>query len=114
MVVFFAHREANQRGSREIGTEHLLLGLLQADRRLARRVLGLGGFARRYITASSSMKSIRRNVSVSLQHSPVAQDLPLTVELRRVLKRAANEADRVGDQHIRSKHLLSRITWRGL
>jgi ATP-dependent Clp protease ATP-binding subunit ClpC len=36
-VIFFGRYEASQHGSREIETEHLLLGLFRGDRRLTRR-----------------------------------------------------------------------------
>ena len=106
VVIYFARREANLHGSPEIGTEHLLLGLFLADRRLARKVLGSGGFIKRYTSSAFSMRLIRHGVPVVGKQSPPDQILPLTVELRVVLRHAANEADRVGDPHVRPEHLL--------
>ncbi|HUM06932.1 MAG TPA: Clp protease N-terminal domain-containing protein [Terriglobales bacterium] len=106
VIVFFARREANAHRSPEIGTEHLLLGLLRGDRRLARKALGSGTFIQRYISSASAMKSIRHNVTAFGEASISDQTLPLTIELRRVLRNAAEEANRRGDKHVRSKHLL--------
>lgn len=105
-VIFFARYEASQHGSLQIATEHLLLGLFRGDRRLARKLLGSGGLLKRYTSSSSSMESIRRNVSVVGQKISSSQDLPLTTELKRVIKYAAEEADHGTDPHIRSKHLV--------
>jgi ATP-dependent Clp protease ATP-binding subunit ClpA len=106
VVIYFARREANLHGSPQIGTEHLLLGLLIGDRRLARRALGSGAFIKRYISSASAMKSIRHKVPAVGSAAPSDQTLPLTLELRYVLGKAAREADRVGDQYVRPKHLL--------
>ena len=106
VVIFFARREANAHGSPEIGTEHLLLGLFRGDRRLARKALGSGSFIQRYTSSASAMKSIRYNVTAFGEESISDQTLPLTIELRRVLRNAAEEANHAGDKHVRSKHLL--------
>jgi ATP-dependent Clp protease ATP-binding subunit ClpA len=52
------------------------------------------------------MESIRRKVSVVGQKISTSQDLPLSAALKRVLHHAAEEVDPIGDQHIRSTHLL--------
>jgi ATP-dependent Clp protease ATP-binding subunit ClpC len=106
VVIYFARREANLHGSPKIGTEHLLLGLLIGDRRLARSVLGSGGFIKRYVSSASAIRSISRKVPAVGNAAPWDKMLPLTLELRYVLGNAASEADRVGDQFVRPTHLL--------
>ena len=101
-ATFFGRYEASQYGSSEIKTEHLLLGPLRGDRRLARRVLGSGGPIKRFTSSASSIQSIRRNISVVGRKIPTSEDLPLSNESQRVLAFAAEEADR----HIGSEHLL--------
>jgi len=105
-ATFFGRYEASQYGSSEIKTEHLLLGPLRGDRRLARRVLGSGGPIKRFTSSASSIQSIRRNISVVGRKIPTSEDLPLSNESQRVLAYAAEEADRLADRHIGSEHLL--------
>jgi len=105
-VIFFGRYEASQYGSSEIKTEHLLLGLFRGDRRLTRKILGSGGPIKRFISSSSSIESIRRNIRVIGGKISTSEDIPLSRESKHVLEYAAEEADRFTDRHIRSKHLL--------
>ncbi len=105
-VIFFGRYEASQYGSSEIKTEHLLLGLFRGDRRLTRKLLGSGGPIKRFISSYSSIESIRRKISVVGGKISTSEDIPLSNESKRVLEYAAEEADRLTDRHIRSKHLL--------
>jgi ATP-dependent Clp protease ATP-binding subunit ClpC len=105
-VIFFGRYEASQYGSPEIKTEHLLLGLFRGDRRLARKILGSGGPIKRFTSSSSSIESIRRNIRVVGGKISTSDDIPLSNESKRVLEYAAEEADRIADRHVRSKHLL--------
>jgi ATP-dependent Clp protease ATP-binding subunit ClpC len=98
-VVFWARYFAGQVGSREIETEHLLLGLLREDMRLAARFLG----------SPWALEEVWREVE---QRSPVRGkplgpvELPLSNASKRVLSFAAEEADRLFSKNIGSGHLL--------
>jgi ATP-dependent Clp protease ATP-binding subunit ClpC len=105
-VIFFGRYEASRYGSPEIRTEHLLLGLFRGDRRLARKVLGSGGPIKRFLSSSSSIESIRGNIRVVGRNISTSEDIPLSEESKQVLEYASEEADRLTDRHIRSKHLL--------
>src|SRR5947209_15778907 len=105
-VIFFGRYEASRRGSREIETEHLLLGLFRVDRRLARKILGSGGLIKRYISSRSSIESIRRNVDIVGEKIPRPEQLPLSHLSLHVLDYAAKEAELCADRHVSSKHLL--------
>ena len=105
-VIFFGRYEASQHGSFEIGTEHLLLGVFRGDRRLARRVLGSGGMIHRYRSSHAAVNSIRGKVASVGGTLSTSVDIPLSKDSIRVLKYAAEEADRLGDRHIRSEHVL--------
>jgi hypothetical protein len=98
-VIFFARFEASQYGSPYIETEHLLLGLLREDRSIARRFLlevnievGIRAEVEKHIT-------VRERISTSVE-------VPLTMESKKVLNLAGEEADRMGHRHIGTEHVL--------
>jgi len=98
-TIFFSRYEASQFGSREITTEHLLLGLLREAKVL------LGHFLPAY-----REEEIRRQIE---EQSPPADekvstsvDMPLSSAAKKVLDRAAEEADRLKDATIGNEHLL--------
>lgn len=96
-VVFFARYEACQYGSPEIDTEHLLLGLIREDKALYRWL------------PKTDLQTIRQRVDAnSIKRPPksTAIALPLDAPARRVLKFAADEAERLGNKHIGTEHLL--------
>ncbi len=98
-VVFFARYEASQFGSPYIETEHLLLGLLREDKALINR----------FLHQHSSVESIRRQIedrTVIREKVSTSVDLPLNNESKRVLAYAAEEAERLGNNHIGTEHLL--------
>lgn len=98
-VIFFARYEASQFGSPHIETEHLLLGLLREDKRLAYR----------FLSSSSSLESIRRQIeghTTIREKVSTSVDLPLGDESKRVLAYAAEEAERLGHKYIGTEHLL--------
>jgi ATP-dependent Clp protease ATP-binding subunit ClpC len=99
-AVFFARFEASQTGSREIETEHLLLGILRELSPSLERVLG----PRRKIEA------IRKQIGRHFPPAPgvvyTTGDLPLTQQCRRVLENAAKEAAKLKQDQIRPEHLL--------
>jgi bifunctional UDP-N-acetylglucosamine pyrophosphorylase/glucosamine-1-phosphate N-acetyltransferase len=98
-VIFFARYEASQFGSPYIETEHLLLGLLRADKALVDR------FFRAQASAESIRKQIEANATIR-EKVATSVDLPLSNEGKRVLAYAAEEAERQGHKHIGPEHLL--------
>lgn len=98
-VVFWARYAASQEGSPEIETEHLLLGLLKEDMRLARRFLG-SPFA-----VDTVWRQVQRSKPV--REKPLGSgDLPLSSVSKRVLAFAEEEADRLSSRRIGAGHLL--------
>src|SRR5262245_30878839 len=97
-VIFFATREATQFGSRNIETEHLLLGLICEDKNLTTRIL----------SNHSSIESIRKEIEGRTLREGVSTsiDLPLSNECKRILAYAAEEAERLLHPHIGTEHLL--------
>src|SRR3954469_12680267 len=98
-VIFFARYEASQFGSPYIETEHLLLGLLREDKALTNR------FLRSHASVESIRKQIEAHTTIREKVS-TSVDLPLSNECKRVLAYAAEEAERLGHQHIGSEHLF--------
>jgi ATP-dependent Clp protease ATP-binding subunit ClpC len=98
-VIFFARYEASQFGSPLIETEHLLLGLLRADKALTNR----------FLRSQASVESIRKQIegqTVAREKLASSVDLPLSIEGKRVLAHAAEEAERLNHKHIGTEHLL--------
>ncbi|HEY6341923.1 MAG TPA: Clp protease N-terminal domain-containing protein [Bryobacteraceae bacterium] len=95
--IFFARYEASQFGSAEIDTEHLLLGLFREDHSL----LGLG--------PELPVEAIRKRIASARpgrEKIPTSVDLPLSAACKRALAHGAEEAQKFGDEYIRTAHLL--------
>jgi len=98
-AIFFARYEASQYGSPYIETEHLLLGTLREDKRLARSVLRQAGAA----------ESIRKEIEAQVirgKRISTSVEMPLSAESKRVLQYAANSAEKLGHRHVDTVHLL--------
>jgi Clp amino terminal domain, pathogenicity island component len=96
-VVFFARYEASHYGSSEIDTEHLLLGLLRENRHLQRWL------------PNTTLEALHANIDQHLARrapTSTAVDLPLSAAAKRVLKYAADEAERLANKHIGTEHIF--------
>ncbi len=98
-VIFFGRYEASQFGSPHIESEHLLLGILREDKSLTNR------FLRTHAVVESIRKQIEAQTT-SREKTSTSVDLPLSNESKRVLAYAAEEAERLGNKHIGTEHLL--------
>jgi ATP-dependent Clp protease ATP-binding subunit ClpC len=98
-VIFFARYEASQFGTSYIETEHLLLGLLRDDRKLAKLVERRGVTEESVRARAEKQKTERRKI-------PTSADMPLSQESIRVLAYAAEEAERLSHKYIGTEHLL--------
>jgi uncharacterized protein (TIGR02246 family) len=98
-AIFFARYEASQYGSMSIETEHLLLGVVREDHILARRFLSEKGGA----------QSLRDEIESQItrgERLSTAVEIPISAECRRILSKAAEEAERIGHKHVGTEHLL--------
>jgi ATP-dependent Clp protease ATP-binding subunit ClpC len=98
-TIFFARYEASEFGSTTIETEHMLLGLLRADKDLLSR----------FLLAPSSIESIRNDIegrTTMREKVSTATDLPLSAECKRALRHAGEEAERLRHHLIGAEHLL--------
>ena len=96
-VIFVARYEASHYGSPEIDTEHLLLGLIREDKALYRRL------------PKTDFQTVRQRIDdryPTRPSIPTNVDLPLSASGKRVLKHAADEAERLAHRHIGTEHLF--------
>jgi len=99
-VIFFARYEASQFGASQIEAEHILLGLIREDKGLTTRF---------FHRAHSNIEMIRKEIegrTIMRDRLSTNIDLPLSGEAKRVLAYAAEEAERLGNRHIGTEHLL--------
>jgi ATP-dependent Clp protease ATP-binding subunit ClpC len=99
-AIFFARAESSKLGGPFIESEHLLLGLLAADKSIFLRYLG---------DAESSEAQIRDAiVRASTVRPPLSTsvDLPLSNECKHILAYGADEAEKLEHHDIDTDHLL--------
>src|SRR5260370_20958919 len=97
-VIFFARYEASRFGSSQIDIAHLLLGLLREDV-LLQKAMPL-----------APITSIRREIEAAFPKmqtsTPTSVDMPLSMDCKRVLYRAADESKSLRHEFIDCSHLL--------
>jgi len=99
-VLFFARYEVSRLGASVIDTEHLLLGLARQSEGLIARILAL---------SRVSLETLRGEVEarcVAGERVSASVEIPFTPGAQRVLRFAAEEADRLRHTHIGTEHLL--------
>ena len=103
-IIFFSRYEASQHGCRYVGVEHLLLGLMREDYPIVVRV--------REVEKAILLPAIEELCAVGTE-DPSHLDLPLSRAAKRVLALGADEAVRLGDDHIGPEHLLLGVLLEG-
>src|SRR5215211_3083222 len=98
-VLSLAHQEAERSRNNNIGTEHLLLGLMDEEGGVAGRVLRELG-----MTSDRVHEVIRRVTSSSSSFDP--NRVELAAETQQVLEHAVDEARRLGHHYIGTEHIL--------
>ncbi len=98
-VLSIAHQEAERSRNNNIGTEHLLLGLMEEEGGVAGRVLRELGMT------LDRVREVIRRVSVS-STSFDPNRVELSVETQQVLEHAVEEARRLGHHYIGTEHIL--------
>jgi ATP-dependent Clp protease ATP-binding subunit ClpC len=97
-VLSLAHQEAERGHQNSIGTEHLLLGLMEEEGGVAGRVLRELGLE------SSRVREIIERVSVESRREDTKIDL--APDTQQVLEYAVDEARRLGHHYIGTEHIL--------
>src|SRR5215207_7932834 len=98
-VLSLAHQEAERSRNNNIGTEHLLLGLMDEEGGVAGRVLRELG-----MTSDRVREVIRRVTTSSTSFDP--NRVELAAETQQVLEHAVDEARRLGHHYIGTEHIL--------
>src|SRR5512144_2459268 len=98
-VLSLAHQEAEQSRNNNIGTEHLLLGLMDEEGGVAGRVLRELG-----MTSDRVREVIRRVTTSSSSFDP--NRVELAADTQQVLEHAVEEARRLGHHYIGTEHIL--------
>jgi uncharacterized protein (TIGR03435 family) len=99
-ALFFARYEASELGSTGIDTEHLLLGLFRESKGLTDRLFADAG-----IELHDLRDEVLRRVPAQPK-TPTSVEIPFSAAAKRVLKHAAQEADRLSHDYIGTEHLL--------
>ncbi len=97
-VLSLAHTEAENARQNSIGTEHLLLGLMEEEGGVAGRVLRELGLE------SHRVREIIERVSVESRHTD--NKIELAPDTQQVLEYAVDEARRLGHHYIGTEHIL--------
>ena len=93
----FARNEAADVGATEIESQHLLMGIITADRRNLESLIG------KPFVDLIQEQILLKNRKAS---SAPANDLPLSSECKRILSQARDQADSLGSSNIGGEHLL--------
>jgi hypothetical protein len=98
-VIFFARYEASQCGSPSIDTEHILFGLLREDSPLIHQLVG-------NIQLQGEIREEVEKVKKPGKSFPTNIEVPLSADSKKILILAGEEADRLGNRHIGTEHIL--------
>jgi ATP-dependent Clp protease ATP-binding subunit ClpC len=99
-ILFLARYEASQQGAKQIGTEHLLLGLLKEPEDSTRELFSLASVSFDLLQAELERRGpIREKLSTSVE-------IPFSDETKTVLQFAEEEAERLMHPNIGTEHVL--------
>ena len=98
-VLTLAHQEAERARQNSIGTEHLLLGLMDEEGGVAGRVLRELGMS------SDRVREVVQRISSSIPNFDPNR-IELAAETQQVLEYAVDEARRLGHHYIGTEHIL--------
>jgi ATP-dependent Clp protease ATP-binding subunit ClpA len=98
-VIFFAQEEAAKLGERNVGTEHMPLGIVREDDCVAVRVLDRLGV---------SVVRVRQELGKYLARGDgrLGTDMMLTARSKRVIDYAYEEARRLNNDYVGTEHIL--------
>jgi len=99
-ILFLARYEASQQGSKVIGTEHLLLGLLKEGEETTRELFTRANLSMELLQGELEKRGpTREKLSTSVE-------IPFSEETQRALKLAEEEAERLMHPNIGTEHIL--------
>jgi ATP-dependent Clp protease ATP-binding subunit ClpC len=99
-ILFLARYEASQQGAKQIGTEHILLGLLKEGEDTTRELFTRANVSMDLLQAELERRGpAREKLSTSVE-------IPFSDETKRVLQFAEEEAERLMHPNIGTEHVL--------
>ena len=99
-ILFVARYEASQSGSRVIGTEHILLGLLKEEEEITTEL---------FIKANINMELLQAEIESSgssEERVSTSVEIPFSEETKRALFYAEEEADKMMHPQVGTEHIL--------
>ncbi len=99
-ILFLARYEASQTGSKVIGTEHMLLGIIKENEDITAEL-----FARSNINVELLRGELEAR-GPSRERTTTSVEIPFSDEVKRVLSFAEEEAERLLHPSIGTEHLL--------
>jgi len=100
-VLILAHEEARARNCQRVGTEHLLLGLIQE-----REGIALAALASLDISPEMIRRQVEEITGQVQGQEPSARHTQYTLRAKKALDLALREALQLGHHHIGTEHLL--------
>ena len=100
-VVTLAQREARQLGHDCIGTEHLLLGLIDEGAGVATTALTSMG-----INLDEMRQAVQDSIGRGAEPQPGSGHIPFTPQAKKVLELSLREANQLGHNYIGTEHIL--------
>jgi ATP-dependent Clp protease ATP-binding subunit ClpC len=99
-ILFLARYEASQQGSKQIDSEHILLGLLKEGEESTRELFTRANVSMDLLQAELERRSsFREKLSTSVE-------IPFSSETNKILRFAEEEAERLGHPNIGTEHIL--------
>ncbi|MCP3978963.1 MAG: ATP-dependent Clp protease ATP-binding subunit [bacterium] len=99
-ILFLARYEASQQGGKQIGTEHILLGLLKEGEETTRELFTRANVSMDMLQAELERRGpIREKLSTSVE-------IPFSEETKKVLQYAEEESERLMHPNIGTEHIL--------
>ena len=99
-ILFLARYEASQSGSKIIGTEHILLGIIKENEDITSEL-----FARSNVNPELMRAELEAR-GPSRERTSTTVEIPFSDEVKRVLSYAEEEAERLLHPYIGAEHLL--------
>lgn len=104
-AIILAQTESRRLQHKYVGTEQLLLGLIQEGTGIAAQVLAAAG-----VGLEAAQREVERNIG---HGSGTPTDLPFTPRAKRTLELAVDQARQLGHNYIGTEHLLLGILCEG-
>jgi ATP-dependent Clp protease ATP-binding subunit ClpC len=100
-VVDLARHEARTLGHDHIGTEHILLGLIDEGGGVGSTALTSMG-----INLEGMRQAVQDSIGRGAQPPPESEHIPFSPQAKKVLELSLREANRLGHNYIGTEHLL--------